>query len=196
MVHHQGLMFSVTTDGNGDLDVMIPALSETAVIIFNLGDGEGAVATAEVSSLAFYDRIVLQWAGTTGFELHAREFGADYDTEGHVWRGAPRDMTTAALGDGGFVIRLGEEDMIEPRLADVYTFPAATATREGRIDVTVEAEVTAMNCGKEIEAETITRLSNGDLATNYLTMASPDCEAIGDFLVLNNLLEDLTIARN
>ena len=196
VVHHQGMMFTSATDDTGQLDIMVPALAEMAVVIFEFSNGEGSVATAEVSSLSFYDRVVLQWAGDTGFQLHAREFGANYGDGGHVWSGAPRDVSAAALGEGGFVTRLGVTDTLEPRIAEVYTFPSGTAATPGSIDLSVEAEVTARNCGQVIEAQSLELGDGGRLRTQYLTMTAPDCDAIGDFLVLNNLVDDLKIAAN
>ena len=38
--------------------------------------------------------------------------------------------------------------------------------------------------------------TNSRLRTQDLTLAMPDCQATGDFLVLNNLLENLKIAAN
>lgn len=196
VVHHNGMMFTATTDDAGLMSALVPALSETAVFIVEFDNGDGAVATAEVASLMFYDRVVLQWAGQTGFELHAREYGAEYGSDGHVWSGAAREVTAAALGQGGFMMRLGAEDTFAPRIVEVYTFPSGTASRDGDIALSVEAEVTAQNCGQDIEAQSLEVQADGSLRTQYLTLAVPDCASIGDFLVLNNLVDDLKIAAN
>ncbi|TNF64188.1 MAG: hypothetical protein EP307_03570 [Rhodobacteraceae bacterium] len=194
VIHHSGMMFSDITDAEGGLDILIPALSQNAVFIVEFANGEGAVATAEVASLASYDRVVLQWAGDLGLQVHAREFGADYDAEGHVWAGSSRDLTVAARGDGGFLTTLGRSDALAPLMAQVYTFPTATATRAGIIDLTVEAEVTAANCGREVEAQSLEVQADGRLRTRDLALTMPGCDASGDFLVLNNLMDDLKIA--
>ena len=47
--------------------------------------------------------------------------------------------------------------------------------------------------GRELLGETIMTLA-GDVYITELTLAMPDCEAVGDILVLKNLLTDLTIA--
>ncbi len=196
VVHHNGMMFTAVTDDAGAMTKIVPALSETAVLIVEFANGEGAVAATEVASLMFYDRVVLQWSGSTGFGLHAREYGADYGSIGHVWSGAAREVTAAALGEGGFITRLGEDDVLAPKIAEIYTFPTGAATRDGDIALSVEAEVTAENCGQDIEAQSIEVRSDGDLHTQYLTLAVPDCSSVGDFLVLNNLVDDLKIAVN
>lgn len=196
VVHHNGMMFTAVTDDTGSMTKIVPALSEAAVLIVEFANGEGTVATTEVASLMFYDRVVLQWSGSTGFGLHAREYGADYGSDGHVWSGAAREVTAAALGDGGFITRLGEDDVFAPKIAEVYTFPTGAATRGGDVELSVEAEVTAENCGQDIEAQSIEVRSNGELHTQYLTLTVPDCSSVGDFLVLNNLVDDLKIAVN
>ncbi len=196
VVHHNGMMFTTTTDDAGLMSALVPALSENAVFLIEFSNGDGTVATATVPSLVFYDRVVLQWMGDTGFELHAREYGADYGSDGHVWSGAAREVSAAALGNGGFMTRLGETDTFAPRIAEVYTFPSGTASRSGDVALSVEAEVTATNCGQDIEAQSLEVQSDGTLHTQYLTLAVPGCDSIGDFLVLNNLVDDLKIAAN
>ena len=192
VVHHNGMTFSAVTDGDGNLDVAIPALAERAVFIAAFDNGDGAVATARVADIGDYDRVVLQWQGKDGFEIHAREFGAAYGGPGHVWSGAQPspdyDHTT------GSVIRLGTADMLSPLLAEVYTFPSGAADRSGSIALSIEAEVTANNCGRDISAQLLQRQGEDRIKTRELELTVPDCGTVGDFLVLNNLLDDLKIA--
>ncbi|MFV1498317.1 hypothetical protein VWY34_02010 [Phaeobacter sp. JH20_02] len=188
-IHHNGMMFSSRLDDTGALTVQVPALSSTAVFIVEPKTGRGAVATTSVPDLNLVSRVVLQWAGNSGFELHAREFGAGYGSAGHVWRGA--DLTAGR----GSVVQLGDASQLAPRLAEIYSVPRLGGDRSGVIDLTVEAEVTAINCGRDVSAQTL-ELRDGKLRTRDLTLAMPDCAATGDFLVLNNLLETLKIAAN
>lgn len=62
--------------------------------------------------------------------------------------------------------------------------------------LSIEAEVTAGNCGQDISAQAIELRRDGTLRTRELSLAVPDCDGVGDFLVLNNLLDDLKIAAN
>lgn len=195
MIHHNGLMFTDVLPENGMLDLLVPALAENAVFIVQFQGGQAAVAMSEVPSIRFYDRVAVQWAGKAGFELHAREFGAGYGDTGHVWAGAARDVSSAALGDAGFISLLGRADTHEPHLAHVYSFPASAATKSGTISVSVEAEITEANCGREVAAQTF-HVHGGEVQTRDLSMTIPACDAVGDFLVLNNLIEDLKIAAN
>ncbi len=195
-VHHSGLLFSRLTDAAGRLDVTVPAMAQNAVFVVAFSDGEGAVAQTVVEELADYDRVALQWKGDTGFSLHAMEFGADYGTEGHVYAQAPRDMTYAVTGKGGYISILGDANVPDGHLAQVYTFPTTTVQSAGGVDLLVEAEVGQNNCGLEIEAQTLQTKSGTDITTRNLTLSVPDCDAAGNFLVLNNLLEDLRVAGN
>jgi hypothetical protein len=160
------------------------------VFIVAFGNGKGAVATAQVADLAQIDRVVLQWRGDTGFELHALEFGAGYGDPGHVWSGAdPRPA-----GTGGFVLRLGDPATLEPQLAEIYSFPIALSDHAGTVSLSVEAEVTDRNCGRDISAQSLEMRASGGLRTRELELSIPNCTALGDFLVLNNLMDDLKIA--
>jgi hypothetical protein len=194
--HHSGMMFDATTDTEGALALSIPALSETAVIIAAFDDGEGAVSQASVPSLPFYDRVVVQWQGAPQFELHAREFGAAYWTDGHIWRDHPGNAIAASQGDSGFLTRLGDTAGTGQRFAEIYSYPAGTTRREGQIALTVEAQITDQNCNSKIEAQTLELREGGLLKTQDLVVDMPECSATGDFLVLKNMLEDLKIALN
>ena len=195
-VHHNGMIFTETTDAKGALEVSVPALAEEAVFILAFSNGDGAVAQTSVPELADFNRVVLQWKGDAGFEIHAREFGADYGEDGHVWQGAPRDMATAVTGEGGFMTRHGNTDAPEPLMAEVYSFPAAATAQAGDVALSVEAAVSPENCGLEIEAQALELRGDSGVQTQNLTLAVPSCDAVGNFLVLNNLLQDLKIAQN
>lgn len=195
-VHHNGMMFSGVADENGHSTLSVPALSTNAVYIVSFANGDGAVASTTVTSLEYYDRVVVQWTGEAGIQIHALEYGAQYHQSGHVWSGEARDMTVAARGEGGFVTRLGDGGLTGAQRAEVYTFPSGMTPREGDIALSLELEVTQANCGRDIEAQSIQLDRSGQLKVQDILLAVPDCTATGDFLVLKNLLNDLKIARN
>lgn len=193
-LHHSGMMFTDTIEAEGSLHLKVPALAENAVFIAALADGSGASASAQVNSLSFYDRVVVQWKGPEGLQLHAREFTDSYFDEGHVWASNAGDLGKAARGEGGFLVTLGSETTPESMMAEVYSFPSGTARRGGDVHMTVEAEVMASNCGKQIEAQTFQLGGDQPLKVHDLTLDMPGCDAVGDFLVLKNIVQDLTIA--
>lgn len=192
-VHHEGMMFSGMTDADGKATIFAPALNEAALFIAAFDAGLGALAEASVPELADYDRVVLQWKGEGAFEIHAMEYGASYGDAGHVWYAAPRNAASAELGDGGFLLALGDGRVEDPRFAQVYTFPSGNALQPGNIELSVEAEITAENCNSQVEAQTLEANRGDSVRIVDLTLAVPACEAVGDFLVLKNLLADLTL---
>lgn len=193
-LHHSGMIFSALTSGIGKLEVLIPALEENALIVAAFPNGDGAVARTTVDELADFDRVVLQWKGDTGFGLHAREYGAEYGAAGHIWSGASGDVAAAVTGSGGFITPLGDKNVADGLMAEVYTFPTMAAIRSGIIDLSVEAEVTQANCGMEIEAKAIQVKRGEAVKSRALTLSVPECDATDSFLVLNNLLQDLKVA--
>lgn len=195
-VHHNGMVFTESTDDAGDLNFTVPALAQEAVFIMAFANGDGAVAQTSVTDVYDYDRVVLQWRGETGFELHAREFGADYGDAGHVWAGALPNMEGLKAGTNGLILRMGDTLVAEPLMAEIYTFPRATAVQAGLVDLSIEAEVTQANCGLEIEAQSMEMDGSGKMTSHDLSLSVPDCDAIGSFLVLNNLVSDLKVASN
>ncbi len=195
-VHHNGMIFTETTSDKGELNISVPALAQEAVFIVAFSNGDGAVAQTTVEELADFDRVVLQWKGQTGFQIHAREFGADYGSDGHIWANAPGDVVDTVTGKGGMMIELGDVNLPDALFAEVYSFPKATAEAQGDIALSVETEVNTVNCGQEIEAQSLEIGKDGRIKTQNLTLSVPECDAIGNFLVLNNLLQDLKVARN
>ncbi len=195
-LHHNGMMVTEVIQPDGTATLSIPALSETAVFIAAFTNGEGGLAQTDVPSLPFYDRVVVQWRGQAGLQLHAREFGANYFDQGHIWHDAKGDIAEAAQGKGGFLTRIGNEDTPDALVAEIYSFPAGTTARNGDIALSVEAEVTVQNCNTDVEAQTLDMRDGGDLKVQDLTLAIPECGSVGDFLVLKNLIEDLKIASN
>ena len=193
-IHHQGMIFSVLIDSAGKATVMAPALAANAVFIADLPGGYGAAAVVSVPEIEGFDRAVLQWQGVTGLGLHALEFGAGYNQDGHVWAASARGIDAVESGSGGFLMRLGDVGIETAFQAEVYTFPSGTAQRDGRIELSVEAEVLPGNCGRAIAAQSI-QIAPGSLpAALDLTMTMPGCDAVGEFLVLKNMLESLTLA--
>lgn len=193
-IHHQGMMFTALTDADGQLSVDVPALSENALFVAAFDSGEGVTVRADVPALPFYDRVVLQWKGDAGLQLHAREFGADYFTEGHVWAASAGDLGRTARGEGGFMTVLGDQDAANPLLAEIYSFPIGTARMGGTVALSIEAEVTPANCGTKVEAQTLERHQSSLTRARELTLDMPDCDDASGFLVLKNLVEDLKIA--
>ena len=187
-IHHTGMMFSEVTSDEGRVEVTVPVLSQTAIFIVELENGEGAVESVKVDGLDGLERIALQWSGQSGFQIHAREFGAAYGTSGHVWSGS-------SLSNGtGHMVRLGDGDGLNPNFVEIYTFPTAQSSRDGTVSLSVEAEVTEVNCGRDIAAQSIELRAPGAIRTRDLVLTMPECSAVGDFLVLNNLVDDLKIA--
>lgn len=193
-VHHQGMMFSIMTDDAGLATTLVPVLSENAFFISEFADGDSATTSVNVPELAQFDRAALQWEGVEAVRLHALEFGATYDSEGHIWAAAAGELDFVNPPASGFLIELGDPGIPTPMLAEVYTFPSGTASQDGTVALSVEAEITDANCGQEIAAQSIQ--IDPVLGPNAidLTMTMPNCDAIGEFLVLKNMFKDLTLA--
>lgn len=194
MIHHQGMTFSFTTDDAGLARAAVPALAESAVFIADLGNGEGAVAVTTLPDFPLFDRVVLQWQGAVGPEIHALEFGASYGEAGHVWHGAAQSPDMAIAGTGGFLVQLGDGQGLNPFKAEVYTYPSGNSQQSGQVSFSIETPVTEVNCGTEVAAQTIQASPGADLFALDLSMAIPACESVGEILVLKNMLLDLTLA--
>jgi hypothetical protein len=194
-VLHKGMSVTYVTTKTGQLNVALPAFANEAVFEVAFSGGLSARAATTVDTLDLYDRVAVQWTGEDAVQLHAREFGARYGDSGHVWSGAARDLNAAASGNGGFLTRHGHPDVASSHQIEVYTFPKAMSQASGQVVLTIEAEVTQQTCGHDIGAKTLQLDSSGEVTVRDIVLTVPDCNAIGDFLVLNNLLQDLRVAQ-
>lgn len=190
-VHHHGMTFDFSTDDHGRAAIDIPALSENAVFLVSFEDGKTLMSEANVSDIGEYDRAVLLWTGTAGVQLHAREFGAAFGGIGHVWREDMGQFEGAITDVNGMLVALGRDS----QFAEVYTFPMAHGLHTGNVELSVEAEVTFDNCGKDVYAQTMQFAQGAPLNEIDLAMKMPDCDAVGEFIVLKNVYEDLTLAQ-
>lgn len=192
-IHHQGMQFSIVTDDAGQVRIVVPALTEGAVFMADLGDAGGAVAVVTVPDMQDYDRAVLQWQGAVGPEIHALEFGAGYGEPGHVWHGAPRSAAAAVEGTGGFLMRLGDGAGLNPQMAEVYTYPSSGSRMSGLVEFSVETPVTEETCGRDLAAQTIQVSPGAEPFAFDLMLAMPDCTFTGELLILRDVILDLTL---
>lgn len=192
---HEGLSFDLLTDADGSIAVDVPALAPIAMFEADLA-GLPLRAVAAIPDFESYARVALQWQGESGLQIHALEFGASLGSDGHVWAHAPGTALRAVRARGGFITRLGDPALTDGRFAEVYVFPAGMIQRSGTVRLSIEAEVNAFTCGKTLEAQVLQPRGDAAMHASALTLEIPDCDGIGDILVLKNLLQDMKIASN
>ncbi|KAG1713761.1 Protein translocase subunit SecA [Nymphon striatum] len=193
-VHHQGMMFTAVTDEAGDANINVPALAEVAVMIAAFADGDGAVSTVVIPDFASYDRAVLQWQGDAAVMLSAYEGDALFGDEAHIHADNPGNMDRLTAVEGGYLVQLGDASATDPLMAEIYTFPSGMMGDSLDVMLVAEAEITSGNCGQELNAQSIQVSPTGETSALDLTMIMPECDAVGDFLILQNMFKDLTIA--
>ncbi|WP_375551071.1 hypothetical protein [Rhodophyticola porphyridii] len=195
VIEHSGLTLTEATDQMGLLTVDIPAFETPAFFTIRLAEEEES-ALVTVGDLEGYDRVAIAWEDTRDLELHALKFGADYGEPGHIWADNAGTVARAQTGVGGFVTLLGNDAVDAPMMAQVYTFPRDTLTREGSVRISIEAPINSRNCGQDTLARTVHTDPAGPVVVTELTFTLPACDAVGDYLVLQNLLQDLRVASN
>lgn len=196
VLRHAGLAVTGQTSLAGTLDLQLPALAALAEVTVALSGGPSVRAEVAVPDLAAYDRVVVQWQNADAFQLHAFEFGADFGSPGHVSAASPAGPDRALGGVGGFLTLLGDSRPDWPLLAEVYTFPSERMARSGAVELVLEAAITAETCGRELLGETLEMRRGGEVTRTEIDVGMPECDAIGGFVLLGQLFEDLLLARN
>ncbi|NGM46983.1 hypothetical protein G5B31_15710 [Rhodobacter sp. SGA-6-6] len=182
VLRHAGLALAEELGADGSLHLDLPALQTSGEVSVLFADAEVLRDAVPVPDAAAVHRFAVQWMADDAFQLHAFENGADYGQPGEVWSAAP------VSPNGGYLVSLGNPGLDLPMLAEVYTFPAETPA-----DLSIEATVTETTCGRELLGEVL-EAQQGKVTVTDLTLAMPDCEALGDILVLKNPGRDVTLA--
>lgn len=181
VIRHDAMAFTGQTSPSGGLITLMPALSVAADVRISFSDGQDVTGRVTIPDLGQVRRFVLQWQDGAQIGLHAFENDAEYNSDGHIWSQAPRQV-----GMQGFLKSLGDPTSRLPLQGELYSFgPEPT-----RLDL--EAEVTADTCGKVLFGEMILS-QGGQVQVSDLALAMPDCSAIGEILILNNIDQHMTV---
>lgn len=175
---HAGLAVTFRLPPSGQLEAHLPVLDAAGSFDARLSDGRQVEETLPVA-LAGIRRFAVQWLGAQGFVLHGQEAGKTAEVS---------PSQPGVISRGGWLSLIGDASVEAPLLAQVYTYPES-----GSAEVVVEAPVTALTCGHDLLGQTV-QSADGVAEVTDLTLAMPDCSAVGDFLVLKNLAQDVKIA--
>jgi hypothetical protein len=190
VIGQAGLSITAKTNADGALFLSIPALAVDAKVTARLAATPEVAQSVHIPAMATLRRFGVQWQNQDAFQVHAFENGADYGQPGDVFADVPQSPVIGQAEAGGFLTLLGDASVNLPMMAEIYTFPEGLAANA---EVVIEAAVTEATCGRELLGETIMTMA-GEAYVTELTLAMPDCDAVGDILVLKNLMTDLTIA--
>jgi hypothetical protein len=184
VLRHAGLVVAEQLTDTGTLTLDLPALQTQGEVSALFPDADVLRDSVAVPDAARTRRFAVQWMAEDAFQLLAFENGASYGDPGAVWTAAP------VSPNGGFVMALGNPMLDLPMMAQVYTYPTNAALS---VELAIEAAVTEMTCDRDLLGETLSTLQ-GVVTVTDLTLAMPDCDAVGDILVLNNPGQDVTLA--
>ncbi len=192
VLKHAGLTITAKTTLTGALFVDLPALTQDARVEVMFKDATSVSATVAVPELATLRRFAVQWQQDDAFQLHAFEDGSDFGGPGDVSQTNPHQPIAGSPAKGGFLTLLGDATTDLPMLAQVYTYP-----NDGKIkpEIVVEAAVTEATCGREMLGQTL-QTTTGPVKVSDMSLAMPECDAVGDYLVLKNLVPDMNIASS
>jgi hypothetical protein len=177
VLRHGGLAVTGKTSTGGALFTALPAMEATGEVSAMFPDGT-VVHGASPVDLTGVQRFAVQWMADDRFALNAYQGGAAFGTPGHVRVAAPGQPDSST----GWLTPLGDTTVDLPMMAEVYTWPAQPT----EVAIDLEAAVTEATCNRELLAEALESRA-GVVTSSDITLAMPDCTAVGDFLVLNNL---------
>lgn len=192
VLKHAGLTVTAKTTLTGALFTDLPALLHDAQVEVMFKDNTSVAASIAVPELAGMRRFAVQWQQDDAFQLHGFEDGSDFGGPGDVSAATPHQPIVGAPAKGGFLTLLGDTTTDLPMLAQVYTYPKDSQIKT---EIVVEAAVTEATCGRELLGQTL-QTTAGAVKVSDMSLAMPECDAVGDYLVLKNLVPDMTIASS
>ena len=192
VLKHAGLTVTAKTTLTGALFTDLPALAQDAKVEVMFKDSTTVAATVAVPELASLRRFAVQWQQDDSFQLHAFEDGSDFGGPGDISQANLHQPVVGVPAKGGFLTLLGDATTDLPMLAQVYTYPKDAKIKP---EIVVEAAVTEATCGRELLGQTL-QTTAGLVEVSDMSLAMPDCNAVGDYLVLKNLVQDTTIASS
>jgi hypothetical protein len=195
-IRHGKLSFTSVTGHTGTLNVTVPALEESAVFMVSFTDGTRLKTRRDVPGLENIERVALQYDGKINLTLHALEFGARPGSDGDVSSNEPRSLELALKYGGGYIIRLGDGNVNNPVLAQIYSLPIDLEKPDGVIELMVEASANADNCTQNGVLRSHHSKNGRLVGSSGYRFELPECGNTTQSIVLNNVLRDLIIARN
>lgn len=160
-IRHGGMEFAARMPIGRPLRLTIPALEAGGEVVVRLEGGEELRGVVALPDLSRHRRFVLTSADP---------------------------MRLQADAEGGWMTQLGDADLDQPLVAQVYTYPA-----QGSAKVQVQLRNTAATCGQSLRGQTISsRL--GRVEASLLRVDLPECAAGPVAIYLKNLDQDVKVA--
>ncbi|MHA3914191.1 hypothetical protein [Halovulum sp. GXIMD14793] len=192
-VGHAGLKFSAETDADGVANFVVPAMVGDAEVAVMFADGANQSQSIQVPNMDRVTRVAVMWSADIDLDLHAREFGAQAGTIGHIWAQRPSDPQKARRAGGGYLTVLGPQN--GPGLkAEVYTIIKSSRTQSGLVDLSLQLAGVGQQCENRPEIHTMRSEGARVGRDRDLQFTISDCaNAAGT--VIRNAVQDIRIAR-
>lgn len=194
-IKHAGLTFKERLDAQGILELKVPAFAEYARFDIALADGTTSVVGAYVAGLSSLERVGIAWEGENDTFLHALQNGAALGSEGHIWRLNPASFAQARMSGGGYMSMLGNPELDDAALVQVYTLPMRARARAQIVELQIETLRGDTACGQEMAMRIAHHRVKSGAAQSEVSVTLPACGSEQDSLVLKNTVKDMKVAR-
>ena len=193
-IEHAGLAFSVLTDAQGSANVQFPAMEAEAEISARFADQSSSSTMVSVRDIDSVVRTGLSWQSGMDLNLTAIEFGAAIGSEGYISAATPRDYRTSRIKGGGYLLQLGDPNIENGALAEVYTLPVARNQQRGTIAMSISIRDAASVCGQTIIAKTVRTRDGGRVGIRNVRFTVPACGSVSGQIMLPGAVDDIRLA--
>jgi hypothetical protein len=194
-ITHETLEFNAVLDQYGEASISFPAFAENAVVEVTFVDGATMEEHVRVGSLDRFNRVAIVWDSPVDLNLHAYEYGAAENSDGHIWSGNPHDFRTARRSGSGYLVTLGLDPLLAGPKAEVYSVPVSALTRDGVIELSVEVADQGDVCNQPVTIHSMRTVGANLSLDRNVELAVGDC-GTDNRIVVEDAIPDLRIARN
>lgn len=202
---YDGLRFGVALDRHGAGSIDAVGLQQASDATVRFEDGDIHEFNIPFAGTEQMDRVVLAWDMPVALELHAFEFGAGGESDGHVRPDHPRSFADVRRHGGGYLLDYEPVGEVGQRVT-VYTFWRRHGGPSGvvklKLDFATRADREQTDaCGAGALAEpgfTVLRSSAGILQSPHRRRLAPlDCTAVAamEDRYIGDAVDDLIVPR-
>ncbi len=193
-IAHSGLTFSMLTDAQGAVFVIMPAMESEAEISARFEDQSSQSTRVSLNDMNSVVRAAVSWQADMNLGLSAIEFGAAIGSEGHITPETPRDYRTSRVKGGGYLLQLGDPSLERGAMAEVYTLPTNNQQR-GTVALSIILNDVAPVCGQTIIAKTVRSRDDQSARIRNVRFTVPSCNTVvSGPIALPGAVDDIRIA--
>jgi len=189
---HADLRFNEIVDNSGQINIIIPALSDPANIEVSFADGTSKFISTSVKGLSSIQRTIIAWAGQKAIQLKVDETTYDNSQDKQISAQNARSYKESYLNGGGYLVSLGNIIIEGGNFIEVYSIDNPNGIF---IDFSIVLDNPNNSCGGRFSLDTVQYTADMGAQSASNNILIRNCSTKNESIVLKNMLRNLTVAQ-